>query len=183
MRIYLAGPDVFLPEPGARASALKAVCARHGVQGVSPLDALADEPGAWSVLPEARRIALRNEAHIRACDALIANLTPFRGPSADVGTVFEVGFARALGLRLFGWSNDARGFAARTRSLAGLAAAATHDADGLLIEDFDMADNLMIESAILASGGRLIRTDMPPSACWADLAAFEACVSDLASVR
>ena len=28
---------------------------------------------------------LRNEAHIRGSDALIANLTPFRGPSADPG--------------------------------------------------------------------------------------------------
>ncbi len=183
MRIYLAGPDVFLPDPHARADALKSVCARHGLCGVSPLDVLADEPDAWLALPEPHRIALRNEAHIRRCDALIANLTPFRGPSADVGTVFEVGFARALGRTLFGWSNDARGLATRTRSLAGLGDAATHDADGLLIEDFDLADNLMIEGAILASNGRLIRADLPPSAWWTGLDAFETCVAALASGR
>ena len=67
----------------------------------------------------AQRIARRNEAQIRSCEALIANLTPFRGPSADAGTVFEVGFASALGLRMFGWSNDARPFAERTRAFLG----------------------------------------------------------------
>ena len=38
--VYLAGPDVFLPDPAGRAAALKSVCARHGLRGVSPLDAL-----------------------------------------------------------------------------------------------------------------------------------------------
>src|SRR5580692_11184031 len=97
MRVYLAGPDVFLPAAGERAAALKSICARHGLHGVSPLDALAGEPADWGGLPEARRIALRNEAHMGGCAALIANLTPFRGPSADAGTVFEVGYMRALG--------------------------------------------------------------------------------------
>jgi nucleoside 2-deoxyribosyltransferase len=182
MRIYLAGPDVFLPDPLARAEILKAICARHGVQGVSPMDALREEPGEWAMLSEARRIALRNEAHIRACDALIANLTPFRGPSADVGTVFEIGFMRALGRPVFGWSNDSRPFAMRTRDEGGLGAAATHDARGLLIEDFGLVDNLMIDGAITASGGVLIRADSPVAAWWEDLAAFEACVAAAAKV-
>src|SRR5258708_1215749 len=121
-RIYLAGPDVFLPDPHARAARLKAICARHGLVGVSPLDPLADEPEECAPLGDARRIALRNEAHIRGCDALIANLTPFRGPSADVGTVFELGFMRALGRKVFGWSNLALGFTELTRQFAGDAA-------------------------------------------------------------
>jgi nucleoside 2-deoxyribosyltransferase len=176
MRVYLAGPDVFLPDPFARAAALKAVCARHGLQGVSPLDELTGEPASWAVLAEARRIALRNEAHIRSCQALIANLTPFRGPSADAGTVFELGFARALGLRVFAWSNDARPFAERTRAFLG--GTARHagdgwrDAEGLLLEDFSLADNLMIEGAVLASGGELVLGDVPETARWQDLDAF-----------
>jgi len=178
MHVYLAGPDVFLPDPAARAAALKEICARHGLDGVSPLDALADEPAAWSGLPEALRIARRNEAHIRACQALIANLTPFRGPSADVGTVLEVGFARALGLPVFAWSNDARPFAERTRAFLG--AAGRCDAEGLLVEDFALADNLMIEGAVLASGGTLTLGDVPASARWRDLGAFVRCVAALA---
>ena len=177
MRLYLAGPDVFLPDPLARAATLKAICARHGLTGVSPMDALADEQACCAELPEALRIARRNEAHIAGCDALVANLTPFRGPSADVGTVFEVGFMRALGRKVFGWSNSlSGGLAPRTRLVGGLHHAATHDREGMLIEDFGLADNLMIEGAILASGGIFVGADLADAARWCDLTAFEAVV-------
>lgn len=152
-RVYLAGPDVFRPDAPEFAARLKAVCAAHGLDGVSPLDALAggDDP-AWAGLAEPLRIARRNEAHIAGCAAVIANLSPFRGPSADAGTVFEIGFARGLGKKVFGWSTSAVGFAARTRAFLGIAGA--RDAQGMLIEDFaGMADNLMIDGAIAASGG------------------------------
>ena len=94
-RVYLAGPDVFLPLPLLRAAAMKRICDRYGLEGVSPLDpvpGLADDPGG-----DPSCIARRNEAHIRGSDAILANLTPFRGPGADPGTVYEVGFGRALG--------------------------------------------------------------------------------------
>ncbi len=167
---------MFLPQPLARAAALKRICARHGLTGISPLDALPDEPADWAALSEAQRIALRNEAHIRRSDALIANLTPFRGPSADVGTVFEVGFMRALGRPVFGWSNDGRDFAARTRSAVGVADTAGCDPDGLTIEEFGLIDNLMIDCAIGASGGLLVRVALSGDDRWRDLTAFEACV-------
>ena len=184
MRVYLAGPDVFLPNPLARAAALKAVCARYGLVGVSPLDALdSGDPVPWLDLAEPLRIARRNEAHIAGCAVLVANLTPFRGPSADAGTVFELGFMRALGRPVFGWSNCADAFTARTRAHCGPAAAAQpdgtwRDGEGMLLEAFEgMADNLMIDGAITASGGELVRRDLPRAAAWTDLAAFEACVA------
>jgi nucleoside 2-deoxyribosyltransferase len=193
MNVYLAGPDVFLPDPLARASALKAVCARHGLTGVFPLDPVADEPAEWADLPAPRRIALQNEAHIRRSAALIANLTPFRGPSADIGTVFEVGFARALGLPVFAWSNDPRPF--RERTLAWLADAVRHDpegqvrdASGMLVEDFGCVDNLMLDAAVVASGGLVVLGDgwgpgANPGAGdpYADLTAFARCVACVAT--
>jgi nucleoside 2-deoxyribosyltransferase len=178
--VYLAGPDVFLPDPAGRAAALKAICARHGLRGVSPLDALAGgDPAAWDGLPEALRIARRNEAHIAGCTALIANLTPFRGPSADPGTVFELGFMRALGRPVFGWSNSAARFAVRTRAfLATQPGDVIQPGEAWAIEDFpDMADNLMIDGAIHASSGRLVVRDVPPATQWRDLAAFEEVVA------
>ncbi len=184
MRVYLAGPDVFLPDPVARGVALKAICARHGLTGVFPLDVPAVQPASWAGLPEWRRIALCNEAHIRACDALIANLTPFRGPSADVGTVFELGFMRALGRPVFGWSATAEPFADRTRRLY-----PTHrdgsvwrDAEELTVESFGCNDNLMIDGAVLASGGTLEVDDLPPERRWTDLGLFERCVVRAAAV-
>ena len=127
---------------------------------VSPLDALAEEAAGWSELPEWQRIAWRNEAHIRGCDAVIANLTPFRGPSADAGTVYEVGFARALGragVRL----HQLRGAVhARTLDFASAHGGAIasprpiwRDGDGLLIEQFRRFDNLMIEGGWLGRAG------------------------------
>ena len=182
MRVYLAGPDVFLPAAQVRAAALKSVCARHGLLGVSPLDALEDEPATWAGLSEGRRIALRNEAHMAGCAALIATLTPFRGPSADAGTVFEVGYMRALGRPVFGWSNSGALFTERTRAFLGDAATrgadgAWLDGEGMLIEVFGLADNLMIEGAILASGGALFTAEVEDGLRWIELAAFERCVA------
>lgn len=184
MRVYLAGPDVFLPDPVARGAALKAVCARHGLLGVFPLDPLADEPAAWDALPVWQRIARRNEAHIAGCAALIANLTPFRGPSADVGTVFELGYARALGRPVFGWSGAAEPFEARCRVLPGVTpdvAGLWRDAAGMAVEAFGCRDNLMIDGAIAASGGLLAAADLPPARRWHDLVMFERCVGAAAA--
>jgi nucleoside 2-deoxyribosyltransferase len=189
LRVYLAGPDVFLPRAEEWAERRKAICTRHGLTGVSPLDALADPPPEWAALPEWRRIALCNEALIRAADALIANLTPFRGPSADAGTIYEVGFMRALGRKVFGYSTTTAPFTHRTRDYAaahgGAIAhrdASLRDADGMLIEQFGLADNLMLEAAIVGSGGVLITADIVPDARWTDLSVFERCVEAAASV-
>jgi nucleoside 2-deoxyribosyltransferase len=183
-RVYLAGPDVFLPDPHGWAARRRAVCQAHGLDGVSPLDRLPEEPAEWATLPEWHRIAVRNEAHIRRCDAVIANLTPFRGPSADVGTVYEIGFARALGRRVFAYANVTAKFTARTKDFAaahggviGSAGRVWRDADGMLVEDFDLFDNLMIEAAIVASGGALVLEACEPAQRWTDLAAFERCVA------
>lgn len=183
-RVYLAGPDVFLPDPHAWSARRRAICQAYGLDGVSPLDPVPDEPAAWAALPEWRRIALRNEAHIRSCGAVIANLTPFRGPSADVGTVYEVGFAHALGRRVFAYANVAGKFAARTKDYAaahggviGSAGRVWRDADGMLVEDFDLFDNLMIEAAIVESGGALVLEACDAAQRWTDLAAFERCVA------
>jgi nucleoside 2-deoxyribosyltransferase len=183
IRVYLAGPDVFLPDPVAWMERKKAICAGFRLIGVSPLDDLTDEPDAWKPLPEWRRIALRNEAHIRNCDAIVANLTPFRGPSADVGTVYEVGFARGLGLRVFGYATVAGTFLDRTLSSIGGGRqdpdGSWWDPDGLLVEQFGLFDNLMIEGGIADSGGILIRENQDR---WHDLSVFERCIQAAAAV-
>src|ERR1700681_299298 len=96
LRIYLAGPDVFLPDAAALAADKRKLCADYGFIGVAPTDSKTDLSGL-SKHAAAIEISADNEATIRSCDLLIANLTPFRGPSADVGTAYELGFARALG--------------------------------------------------------------------------------------
>jgi nucleoside 2-deoxyribosyltransferase len=52
------------------------------------VESLADlsEAEAW------RTIFRKDLAMMEECDIIIANLTPFRGPSADAGTLVEVGW-------------------------------------------------------------------------------------------
>lgn len=177
-RVYLAGPDVFFPEPELWAERKKAICGKHGLIGVSPLDEPPTEPAEWAGFPFWRKIAMRNELHIKSCQGLIANLTPFRGPSADAGTIYEIGFARALGLKIFGYATTTDLFLPRTLTALGDAAQAGPngswlDADGLLIEQFGLFDNLMIEGGVTGSGGVLITGDADR---WGDLSLFERCV-------
>ncbi len=160
MRIYLAGPDVFYPDAAQRASRMKAGCARAGHEGVFPLDP-PPVPGP-SGSPEWLRIHLANEAHIRACDAMIANITPFRGVSADPGTAWEMGFMRALGRPVWAWTEDERDHADRITP------------DGLLVESYGLADNLMLEGGVLLSGGAVLRGADAFDACLACLSRWSA---------
>jgi nucleoside 2-deoxyribosyltransferase len=182
-RVYLAGPDVFFRDAEAWSEHRKAICAQHGLAAVSPLDPLTEEAAGWSDLPEWQRIAFRNEAHIRGSNAVIANLTPFRGPSADTGTVYEVGFARALGRMVFGYTNCAAPFTQRSLDYArahggpiGSPGRIWRDGDGLLIEQFRRFDNLMIEGGLIGSGGTLVLPENEAADRWRDLGTFERCV-------
>ena len=187
MHIYLAGPEVFLPDASALADAKRAICTRHGATGIFPTDPVTC-PEADAVGEEWLGIYLRNEAHIRRADALIANLTPFRGPSADAGTVYELGFMRALGRPVAGYSNDARPFLERTRGFLGggarmRAGGEWEDAEGLHIESFGLHDNLMIDGGLRAAGNPLVARNVPEAARWRDLSVFEEALRTLLKSR
>src|SRR3954451_14617767 len=97
MKIYLAGPDVFLPDAVGIGQRKVEICARHGLTGLYPLD------NALDISTRAASLAIfkGNEAMMDAADAIIANLTPFRGPGADPGTVYERGYMAGRGRLLF----------------------------------------------------------------------------------
>lgn len=149
-RIYLAGPDVFVPDPVAFGDVLKGICAEHGIEGIFPMDS--DVTVALLDLPTAYAIARANEFLIQGADGVIANMTPFRGPSMDAGTIFEIGYARALGKPVFGYTTSKESFGIRTRTVLGLPGA-ERDSEGMLIEDFGCVDNLMIDGAIMNGNG------------------------------
>jgi nucleoside 2-deoxyribosyltransferase len=184
-RIYLAGPDVFLPGARALAEAKQALCRTHGFVGISPVDNELDVTRLGKH-DTALAIALANEKAIRNCHLLIANLTPFRGPSADVGTVYELGFARALGLPVFGYTNVGENLLERVRQDPGTvrqrASGEFEDADGMAIEDFDCFDNLMLAGA-LTDGPEIVVTSTPRAQRFSDLRGFEACLQLAARQR
>jgi nucleoside 2-deoxyribosyltransferase len=176
-RIYLAGPEVFLPDAVAAGARKQRLCEAMGFDGKFPLDAALDLDGL-SKHAQARHISQSNEALMRSCDALIANLTPFRGVSADAGTAFEVGFMRALGRPVLGYSNTTRGYHERSAAFRSGGRRLPFDGDraDVAVEDFDLAENLMIEIAIEASGSRLIVNETEPGKEMTDLAGFRACL-------
>lgn len=157
--IYLAGPDVFFPNASVHFEALEARCAVLGLKGVRPSD------GGMSQAPKpahhrsgqvalggdvAEHIYQANVALIRDCDALLANLIPFRNAlEPDSGTVFEIGMAVALGKPVAAFLPGAgRTYEARVtehcrarRDFQGLAWDATF---GFLIEEFGQPTNLML---------------------------------------
>ena len=130
-KVYLAGPDVFYPDCTSRANHLKKLCHMYGMEGVFPLDAGLD----LSQVPrkdQGYRIYEANIKLIQGCDAILANMTPFRGPSMDVGTAFEMGYGAALGKKVVGYTENPSDYKTRVTP------------DGALIEDFGMVDNLMV---------------------------------------
>jgi nucleoside 2-deoxyribosyltransferase len=158
-RIYLAGPEVFLPDAKAIGVRKAELCAQSGLEGVFPLDNQLDLDG----LPpaeQARRISLANEEAMRSSHAAICNLTPFRGVSMDAGSAFEVGFMRALERPVFAYTTTTADYAARARAWrAAPALPFDYDCAGLEIEDFGLCENLMIPVAIAEGGGTIIQTE------------------------
>ncbi len=181
-RVYLAGPEVFLPDAVAKGREKCAVAGEMGFDGVFPLDAALDLSGL-SKLEQARRISLANEGLMRTCDALIANLTPFRGVSMDAGTAFEVGFMRALGRPVAGFANVTDDYATRARAFRA-ARRIPGDCDGpdVEVEDFGLGENLMIEIAIIESGLSVARATVAPGQEMRDLTAFRTALAGLRSV-
>jgi nucleoside 2-deoxyribosyltransferase len=166
---YLAGPEVFLPDAELIGERKRALCAQYGFAGLFPLDNKVP-PGAG----RDRAIYAANLAMMQAAAVGIFNLTPFRGPSADPGTVFELGLMAGLGKPVFGYTNDARDMRARVPGAACGADGVWRDGCGTIVEDFGNADNLMIDACLAAAGAGMVRIDA--EACLDGLAGFEACL-------
>ena len=169
--VYLAGPEVFLPEPVKAGQEKKAIIERlnaeHGwpfrLVGWYPLDnAIPDfKPDRDTGLRIYRaNIAMMDKAHFIA-----ANMVRFRGPGMDTGTAFEMGYMRGLGKPVFGYYESAP-FYGKSEA-AGLYSdnVALHykldvknprvDVHGQLVERFGMADNLMMIGALDDTGSTI----------------------------
>ena len=172
MRVYLAGPEVFLPNAREVGDRKKALCAQSGLIGLYPLDNDFSVP-ACGRLDQA--IYRANRGMIARADAGIFNLTPFRGCSADVGTVFELGLMVGLGKPVFGYSSVATDLRVRVPGAALQPDGDWRDADGLIVEDFGNADNLMIDASLAEAGHVFVRVD--GTGRIDDLDAFAACLA------
>jgi len=153
MALYLAGFDVFRPDARAHGARLKRLCAQFGCTGLYPLDN--DAPAGLQGRALAEWIYRANVALIRRCDAVVANLDPFRGAEPDSGTAFEAGYAVALGKPVWGYTRQRVPLVGQVACARDPATGRHVDGQGYTVEDFGLPVNLM-----LACGARIVCGDL-----------------------
>ena len=181
-RVYLAGPEVFLPD-ALKVLKEKADLARvAGFDPVTPLDN--ESLAAGSPFDKGLAIYRANLRLMDGCDLIIANLTPFRGVGADPGTAFELGYMAARGARIAAYTNRATPHFERIRDqhyqgqITQDPAGEYRGPDGLVLENFDMFDNLMLAGAIAEGSGILVTHEVEDTRLlYRDLTAFRRCLA------
>jgi len=146
IRLYFAGPDVFDPDWSAQKTALRRLC-EHQITTVPRTEIIplipVDGAGRTSL-----EIYEGNMALLRQADGVVANLSPFRGPEPDSGTVFETAWAIGHGIPVVGYSHDDRSYVDRLSSLQAVFRESPEDpprdAKNRIVEDFGAPLNLML---------------------------------------
>lgn len=137
-KVYVAGFDLFAADGAVRCSRLHDLCVRYGLDPFVP----GFSPGASGITDDnaapmrAEDIFRADITAIDACDVVMANLNPYRGFEPDSGTAFEVGYAFAKGIPVYGYLTDDRPM----RDIIG----SDVDENGYKVEDFDSPLNLML---------------------------------------
>jgi nucleoside 2-deoxyribosyltransferase len=165
-RVYLAGPMVFDPDPIAIFDRMKALCLAQGVVGVAPLD---NQIGLEGIAPGRdllERIVRADIALMDLVEAAVFCLDGFRrGPEMDAGTAFEVGYMKALGKPIAGWTRDIRLYPERVGDFFGQRLMQTEagsvggtsgslrDPDGVLVHSEGCVQNAMVHVGIELTGG------------------------------
>lgn len=169
-RIYLAGPMVFVPEPAALFDQMKQICLSHGLDGVAPTDNQLGLEGSTADRNLMRAIAVADFSLMDKLDGGLFCLDPFRrGPEMDPGTAVEIGYMKALGKPMAGWTRDPRPYTQKVESYfheayglsltptppnpTGGTSGGQRDPDGMLVHSDGMLQNLMIEGGIESVGG------------------------------
>lgn len=184
-KIYLAGPEVFLPEFGkAVFDAKKAMCEAFGFEGISPMDADLSLEGL-SAFEQGVAIYRGNLEHMRTSDGVIANMTPFRGVSMDPGTAFEMGFMAASGKPVLGYTHVTSHFHGRSLRYYehGRSDLLEMYSAGTSVEQFGMPDNLMMVGAVDCVGFKVQQIAVAPGEELTSLAGFRLCLVELRGWR
>lgn len=169
--IYLAGPEVFLPDPVGAGVSKKATIQELNKQNNWPFILVGLYPMDNEIENFAHDVATGMKIYhanidlMNKADYITANMVRFRGPSMDVGTAFEMGYMRGANKPVFAYY-DSKPFYGTTEQ-AGLYAERIAqlypinpdkpgvDIHGQSIENFKMEDNLMMIGALESGEGRI----------------------------
>ncbi len=159
-RVYLAGPDSFHPNAEAITANKIAICEKYGLAGIAPrLPGASGPPGRAAAMARYRD----DLARLTSCQALIANMSPFRGTGMDAGTAFEMGMMAGLSRPVVAYSLDRRDYAQRITELhAVIGEPLKRDgdrletSDGIEVEAYGLADNYKVSCAAEAAAAPLV---------------------------
>ncbi|KFL26640.1 nucleoside 2-deoxyribosyltransferase [Paradevosia shaoguanensis] len=176
IKVYLAGPEVFLANAREILNAKAELARKAGFLPISPGDL--EIPPAPTKKGMGLSISAIDEQMMLEADAIIANLTPFRGVAADVGTAYELGFMCGQGKHAFAYTNVAHDHHQRVLTYYEGAVVADSQGhrrgpDGLSVEDFEMIDNLMLHGGVERRNGTVVVHDAAEDAIYTDLTGFE----------
>ena len=141
VQVYVAGPDVFSSHWDEFRQELSQYAVSRGITPIFPHSKPDDSPAD---------IYQCNTSLIKQADAVIANLQCFRGSEPDSGTVFEVGFAVALGRPVWGF-NAAGLYHQKVATYYGLSTDREFPMackDGYAVEGFSEQLNLMLAISV-----------------------------------
>ena len=148
IKVYIAGPDVFEKNAKQIGINYKNLCTKYGFEGLYPLD---NEIDFTTKKETAKKIFDANINLIHQADIIIANLNDFRGKEADSGTVWECGYASALGKKVYAYMNNTDTYINRFNKEEKHLDKDVNmlvDNDDKIIEDFDLPINLMLGCSI-----------------------------------
>lgn len=153
--VYIAGPDVFSLDWPAFAARVSSACERFNLEPIFPIppDQSLDREGVPGItipgsITDAENIYRQCLAQIQKADAVVANITPFRGLEPDSGTVFEIAIASAQGKMVVAYSRDRQTLISRLmKNLRRTRYGGWLCRHGWLIERFNLPCNVMVAQA------------------------------------
>ncbi len=147
--LYLCGPDLWLPDGEGLIARKRSLCEAAGFKVLTARDGERQEIEPSEAM--ARELYAGALANLRQADAVIANLTAWRGPGCDAAAAFEAGFASALAKPVFAYLNVAdeedADYRGRVEALLGAGpdeGGVWRDVEGAEIEDFGLPETLML---------------------------------------
>jgi nucleoside 2-deoxyribosyltransferase len=160
-KLYLAGPEVFLPNVQENAEKQRQLCRKYDLIPLHPMDNDVDMGDMG--MATAMRIYRANVGLIHQCDIVVANCNPFRGVCMDDGTAYELGYGNALKKPSYGYIRELTPLYKRTARDYPVKPAKDGlniDKEGYLVaEVFGNAINLMMECGMLLGKGTLVEGD------------------------
>lgn len=181
-RVYLAGWEVFLTSGLKKriSRQKKEICNKHGLVGVFPGDE--DVPGCGESEDDRTALIFKLDVDaLKSCDAIVANLSPFRGVGADAGTAWELGHFHGCRLPAVAYTNDPRIYETRWMQDFVEREGGNEEFDnaGLIVDMQSQADN-----CTLVQGLDFFAKPLSPVAPLhpLDLSMFEEAVAGLARV-